>query len=832
MHGLAQSPLTFEGDTGTAVTKKLGDTLKVQGGQTDTNALTDNNIGVVANGDTLNIQLAKTLSGLDAVNTATLNASDKVTVGSGNNTAQLQNGGLTFTQPNTAATPTTNSKTIYGNDGLKFTDGSDKAAEGTTRITRDKIGFAGGADGSLDTNKSYLDKDKLKVGDVEIKNTGIDAGGKAISNVGEAQQETDAVTYKQHKQVADKLKDLEKTDIDKVKTALQTFTVKKHDATNENETITVGKETKDGQVNTLTLKGENGLTVATKKADGTVTFGLNQDSGLTIGNSTLNNGGLTVKNTDGNEQIQVGADGIKFADVNGNDAGASKAETAIMTKTGFGFNNGSGTLDKSKPHLSLTGIDAGNQEISNVKSAINPATNGGQPDFVTRLGRAGTNPSKQNSAATVKDLHGLAQSPLTFEGDTGTAVTKKLGDTLKVQGGQTDTNALTDNNIGVVANGDTLNIQLAKTLSGLDAVNTATLNASDKVTVGSGNNTAQLQNGGLTFTQPNTAATPTTNSKTIYGNDGLKFTDGSDKAAEGTTRITRDKIGFAGGADGSLDTNKSYLDKDKLKVGDVEIKNTGIDAGGKAISNVGEAQQETDAVTYKQHKQVADKLKDLEKTDIDKVKTALQTFTVKKHDATNENETITVGKETKDGQVNTLTLKGENGLTVATKKADGTVTFGLNQDSGLTIGNSTLNNGGLTVKNTDGNEQIQVGADGIKFADVNGNDAGASKAETAIMTKTGFGFNNGSGTLDKSKPHLSLTGIDAGNQEISNVKSAINPATNGGQPDFVTRLGRAGTNPSKQNSAATVKDLHGLAQSPLTFEGDTGTAVTKNWAIL
>ncbi|OAV34577.1 hypothetical protein AO366_0003 [Moraxella catarrhalis] len=58
---------------------------------------------------------------------------------------------------------------------------------------------------------------------------------------------------------------------------------------------------------------------------------------------------MTVKNTDGNEQIQVGADGIKFADVNGNDAGASKAETAIMTKTGFGFNNGSGTLDKSKP---------------------------------------------------------------------------------------------------------------------------------------------------------------------------------------------------------------------------------------------------------------------------------------------------------------------------------------------------------------------------------------------------------------------------------------------------------------------------------------------------
>ncbi|RKL84637.1 hypothetical protein, partial [Moraxella catarrhalis] len=73
--------------------------------------------------------------------------------------------------------------------------------------------------------------------------------------------------------------------------------------------------TKDDKVNTLKLKGENGLTVATKKADGTVTFGLNQDNGLTIGKSTLNNGGLTVKNTDGNEQIQVGADGVKFAGV-------------------------------------------------------------------------------------------------------------------------------------------------------------------------------------------------------------------------------------------------------------------------------------------------------------------------------------------------------------------------------------------------------------------------------------------------------------------------------------------------------------------------------------
>ncbi|WP_227711984.1 YadA-like family protein, partial [Moraxella catarrhalis] len=490
-------------------------------------------------------------------------------------------------------------------------------------------------------------------------------------------------------------------------TALQTFKVKKVDENgaddDEANTITVGKETKGEQVNTLKLKGKDGLTVATSKADGTVTFGLNQDSGLTIGKSTLSNGGLTVKN--GNEQIQVGADGVKFADVNNNDAGAGIDGTSRITKDKIGFTGAGGTLDKSKPHLTPTGINAGNQEITNVKSAIADATNGQtDPSFITRLGNA--NNTSSNSAATVKDLYDLSQSPLTFAGDTGNDVTRKLGDTLKVQGGNKDTD-LTENNIGVVADNTngSLTVKLAKTLSGLTEVKTETLTASDKVKVGNTGNTAELLNSGLTFT----GVAPTTNSKTIYGNDGLKFTDGSDKAAEGTTRITRDKIGFAGGADGSLDTNKPYLDKDKLKVGDVEIKNTGIDAGGKAISNVGEAQQETDAVTYKQHKQVADKLKDLEKTDIDKVKTALQTFTVKKHDATNDDDTITVGKETKDGKVNTLTLKGENGLTVATSKADGTVTFGIDADKGLTTPKLTVgstNGNGIVIDSKDGQNTI------------------------------------------------------------------------------------------------------------------------------
>ncbi|RKM35994.1 YadA-like family protein [Moraxella catarrhalis] len=700
LHGLAQSPLTFAGDTGTDVVKKLGETLNIKGGENTENKLTENNIGVVAGTDGLTVKLAKTLSDLTEVNTETLNANTKVKVGNTGNTAELLNSGLTFSKPNTGGTDV--GKTVYGVDGLKFTNNDDTPLADTTYITKDKVGFSN-KDGGFDESKPYLDNEKLKVGTVEIKDTGINAGNKAISNVGEAQQETDAINKKQLEAAKKELQEkLDKTS-GTANTALQTFTVKKHDANDENDTITVGKNDANGQVNTLKLKGENGVDVTTK-TDGTVTFGLNQNNGLTVGNSTLNSGGLTVKN--GNEQIQVGADGIKFADVNNNDAGAGIDGTSRITKDEIGFTGAGGTLDKSKPHLSLTGINAGNQEISNVKSAIADAGNNGQPDFVTRLETANTD--KPNSAATIKDLHGLAQSPLTFAGDTGTTA-KKLGETLNIKGGKTQTNELTDGNIGVVASGDTLNIQLAKTLTGLDAVNTATLNATNSVTVGSGNNTAQLQNGGLTFSKPNTGATPATNSKTVYGVDGLKFTDDAGTALDGTTYITKDKVGFADSA-GSLDESKPYLDKDKLKVGDVEItKDNGINAGGKKISNLAQGESDTDAVTYKQHKEVADKVADLNKDELDQVKTALQTFTVKKHGATNDDDTITVGKDNTSGKVNTLTLKGENGLTVATSKTDGTVTFGIDQTKGLTTPKLTVgstNGNGIVIDSKDGQNTI------------------------------------------------------------------------------------------------------------------------------
>ncbi|ADG60887.1 moraxella IgD binding protein/hemagglutinin MID/Hag [Moraxella catarrhalis BBH18] len=402
---VAKRKITFKGDgNGPGVQTKLGDTLNIKGGQTDADQLTSDNIGVVADSskNSLTVKLAKNLSNLEKVNTKNLIASEKVKVGNGTGTniAELQSGGLTFTQPNIGGQ--NSGKTVYGTDGVKFADntntGATTAAVDTTRITRNKIGFAGNAD-QVDESKPYLDKDKLKVGNVKITKNGIDAGGK---------------------------------------------------------------------------------------------------------------------------------------------------------------------------------------EITNVKSAIADAGNG-QADstFITRLRNANANTNKSGSAATIKDLHGLSQVPLTFVGDTGTT-DKKLGDTLNIKGGQTDADQLTSDNIGVVADSskNSLTVKLAKNLSNLEKVNTKNLIASEKVKVVNNGNTAELLDSSLTFTPTGVNA-----DKTVYGVDGLKFTDNNDKALDGTTYITKDKVGFAK-AGGTLDESKPYLDKEKLKVGKIEIKDSGINAGGKAITGL------------------------------------------------------------------------------------------------------------------------------------------------------------------------------------------------------------------------------------------------------
>lgn len=804
VEALAKRKITFKGDdNGTGVEKKLGETLTIKGGETQADKLTDgNNIGVVKdNNSSLKVKLAKNLSGLETVSTKNLTASEKVTVGSGNNTAELQSGGLTFTPTTSASTD----KTVYGTDGLKFTDNSDTPIQDTTRITKDKIGFAD-ASGAVDKDSPFLDKKQLKVGKVEItKDSGINAGDQEIT---------------------------------KVKSAIT-------------------KETEDQ------------------------TKGINEDNA-----------------------------------------------------------------------------------------------------FVKGLEKAAQDSKKQNSAVTVSDLNAVAQAPINFKGDDDVTTIVRLGETLPIVGGISNPNALTDDdNIGVVSHGkDALKVRLAKDLKSLNSVNTKTLTATGKITVGSGTNNAELLNSGLTFTQQVGAG------KTVYGVDGLKFTDSNNIATEGSTRITNEKIGFAK-TDGTVDTDAPYLDKKQLKVGAVEItKDSGINAGNKAITglsstlpsitntggvrtteqgniitsdedkskaasigdilNTGfnlknnsnsvgfvstydtvdfiDGNATTAKVTYDEANQTSKVAYDVnvdnktieltgdngtknkigvKTTEITHTSTngnatnfsttddnalvnakniagnlntlaneihttkgtadsALQTFQVKKVNADGSDDdanAITVGQE-KSGQVNTLKLKGENGLTVATNK-DGTVTFGINTQSGLKAGDSTtLNKDGLSIKNPASNEQIQVGADGVKFAKADKGAAGAAGAGidgTSRITKDQIGFANSTGQVDINKPHLSKDGINAGGKKITNIQSGeiaqnSNDAVTGGKIyDLKTELENkiSSTAKTAQNSLHefSVADEHGnnfTVSNPyssydtsktsdvITFAGENGITAKVNKGVV
>ena len=668
---LANRKITFQGDdNGPGVKKELGQTLTIKGGQADTGALTDNNIGVVKDDSSdggLKVKLAKDLTGLNNIT-----AAGEINVNTDTNTAKLLNSSLTFSSSNPPNN--NNSKTVYGVDGLKFTNNTGTAEVGATRITKNEIGFDD-ANGSVDKNSPYLDNKKLKVGEVEItKDDGINAGNQKISHVKDADQDTDAVTYKQ-------LKEVKKT----AESALPSFKVKKDDDDSDENTITVAKDKvkNAGAVDTLKLKGTNGLDVTTDKASGTVTFSIKQNGNLTIGNSTLNNNGLTVNNPTTNEQIQVSADGIKFTGIGNGNLGTSIENTTRITKNEIGFARADGTLDNSKPHLTKDGINAGGKAITGLSSTL---------------------PS--------------------------------------------------------IADQSSRNIELGNTIQDKDKSNAASIN--------------DILNTGFNLKNNNNPI------DFVSTYDIVDFADGNAT----TATVTHDVANKTSKVVYDVNVDKKTIEVKDKKLGVKTTKLTKTDASGNTATNFNVNSGDEDALV--KASDIKDNLNTLANeihTTKGTADTALQTFKVKKDGATNDDDTITVGQNVNgNNAVSTLKLKGENGLDIQTDK-NGTVTFGINTTSGLNAGKSTLNDGGLSIKNTAGNEQIQVGTDGVKFAKVDKGGSSTGIDGTSRITQDKIGFTGANGSLDESKPHLTKdklkvgdveitnTGINAGGKKITNIQS-------------------------------------------------------------
>ena len=150
------------------------------------------------------------------------------------------------------------------------------------------------------------------------------------------------------------------------------------------------------------------------------------------------------------------------------------------------------------------------------------------------------NPNNIATAGDVADaINNVRNMPLTFAGDTGTNVTRKLGETVKLVGGETDAAKLSDGNIGVVANGkDKLEIKLAKDIK------------VDSVKAGD----------------------------TTINNDGLTIANGPSITKTGINAAGNKITGVAAGTDDTDAVNVSQLNKavNAAKTGVKAGKNTSI----------------------------------------------------------------------------------------------------------------------------------------------------------------------------------------------------------------------------------------------------------------
>ena len=547
----AFSPLTFAGDTGTNVTRKLGETVNLVGGVTDAAKLSDGNIGVVADGtDKLDIKLAKDIK------------VDSVKAGD----------------------------TTINNDGLTVNGGPSVTKSGINAGDKKIIGVKAGTDDKDAVNVSQL-KDVEKVAN---RGWNLTANGSNSSNV--APGET---------------VDLNNTDgnIQITKNATDdnvTFNLNKTiNVTNVNAAgnVTVGDTVlkTDG----LTIAGgpsvtKSGIDAADKKISNVKAGDVSETSQdavngsqlyQTINNITEKGFGLTAQ--DGNSVKKPLGETVEV--VGSDDNISTKVEDGkVKIALSKDINVNSVTAGNTK--IDTNGLKAGDITVTNAPITVNGTT-------VNNVNNAINQTAKQ------------AFSPLTFAGDTGTNVTRKLGETVNLVGGVTDAAKLSDGNIGVVADGtDKLDIKLAKDLKGLDSAEIGGVTINDKgidmgdkkitgLKAGEGDtdavNVSQLKkveevaNKGWNLTANGADSSNVKPGETVDLNNKDKNINITKNGHNVTFNLAKDiKVDSVTTGDTVMNNDgvkvgdNVTLNKDGLKASDVAVTTDGINAGDKKVTNV------------------------------------------------------------------------------------------------------------------------------------------------------------------------------------------------------------------------------------------------------
>ena len=349
--------------------------------------------------------------------------------------------------------------------------------------------------------------------------------------------------------------------------------------------------------------------ITTKAEDGKLKVELSKDlnvNSVTAGNTVINDDGVTA------DKVTVGGTTIE-------DKKITVGDTVIdgtSVKAGDTTINNDGLTIDGGPSVTKGGIDAGKKKITGVAAGVagTDAVNVDQLKEATSGLRTevkgGTNVTVTKDTTTAADGHTIytvnadgakvseadggavtvtgakdtttnitdykvdlsdtakasldkvEKDGLTFKGDTGTSNKIKLGDTLNIKGGASG--ALSDGNIGVEGSGDTLNIKLAKDIKGVDTIRVnKSITAGDTVITGDGVTANTFRSGA-----------------TVINNEGVTAT----KFTAGETSVSSNGLAIEGGP---------------------SVTKGGIDGGGKQVTNVAAGENDTDAATFGQLKDLA-----------------------------------------------------------------------------------------------------------------------------------------------------------------------------------------------------------------------------------
>ena len=430
---LTKKGLNFKGDSGEAIHKDLGQTLELKGGESDASKLSNGNIGVVNENGNLNVKLAKNLKGLDSV-----------TVGS---------------DPN--------KQVVLDNKGVSV----------------------GG--------KTY------------ISNEGLNANNQKITNVAAGVNDTDAVNVQQLKSSM----------------AAATTTVKAGDSGNTTVETTVNAD--KSKTYTVDIKKDLNLrsviTTTDDKKFSTVTNGVGVTSTDTLGNTTALTAGNVKVSDSQNNSTQTTANGVlvdnptKATELTANGVVTTdkKDKSTRTTADGMVVTSGMGgtkvTTTVSSNGVAITTPPAGQgspKDGTGVVTLTKDGLNNGGNQVVNMASGYGKgedinniadNSSSLTNGANIGDLKkgidGLKKAGLDFAGDKG-AFHRDLGQKVTVKGGVTDESKLsTANNIGVISdNNGSLNVRLAKDITGINSI--TTMDNSGHTTVTNGNGITIKNNGG------------------------------------------------------------------------------------------------------------------------------------------------------------------------------------------------------------------------------------------------------------------------------------------------------------------------------------------------